>query len=190
MVRKLTGEIASSGKVDSNSLRRLRANLAAPELNNVGIGSSPPRYRFVTVPHQLDIIRVWNVEAVVSILTSEKVEGVVDDPVLGKSFLAVVSYIAASTVDFSNVVCHAGLRGFGRLVDGRVEFGIAGSALAAGEGIRIAGVSNSGIATCRDRGRIDDLDRGKCAHCWKEGLGLDSGEGARICSCSHVDVAT
>lgn len=102
----------------------------------------------------------------------------IDDPILGRGGAAVVCHIGAraSTVDFGNVVCDAGLRWFGGFVDGGGELGVAVGRLAPGEGVCVAGVGDASITAGSDGGGVDDLDGGCCANGGQQGLGLDCGK--------------
>lgn len=181
------GEVLADGQVVGKSLRGLGRDLRAPELGDVGVCASPSRHGLGSDPDHLNVVRVWDVEGVVSGLASEEVEGVVQNQSVR---------ICASAIDTDCVTCAVRLcnvRGgtlenrSGGLVCLRNVSWVAKSGLSASLLVGVGCESNACVAAGRDRRRVDDLHSTSSANLSREdGGGLYAGRSAEVRGNSRV----
>lgn len=102
---KLTRKITANSKIISQSLRRLRGNLRAPELSDVGVCSGPAGHCIASNPNELDVIGVRDVERVVASLGSKEIESVVQNKIAAiNGVIAIyIDVVSILIVGFSNV---------------------------------------------------------------------------------------
>lgn len=136
-----------------DSLRCL--SRSRPELHQIGIGSGPAGNSLVTEPDELNVISVGNVEAVVSVLSSKEVKGVVQNQLLGRNrALAVDGDGSSSSIRFGNVVGRATELGSYSLVRFWNVGGIGFCGLAARNLVAVSGIGDASVTTGSSRSGI------------------------------------
>lgn len=144
---------------------RLRSNLRAPELCDVGVGTRPTTDSVGANPDKLNVISVRDVDGIVTSLRGEQVECMVKNQASGihRIVSVHVDIIAPCIVGFGNVRCVVREPGVDLLVGFRDERRVAVGCLASRILVGISGEVDALVAAGSDGGRVDNRYSGSCS---------------------------